>query len=128
MFKDELVNKFLNTLKSCSFDSITSVSHSQLKPCAMLTSKSVFPTKALSVMNRVEQWLILKVFSSKSVDMAQHLMVGVQIYQISSPGPTQDRRKVSQPEFKPFHLSPEFLASGRQTFSIQFIFEHFFHV
>ena len=103
----------------------------QVKPCAMLTSKSVFPTKALSVMNRVEQWLILKVSSSKSVDMAhmaQHLMVGVQIYQIPSGGPTQDRRKVSQPEFKPFHLSPEFLASGRQTFSIQFIFEHFFHV
>ena len=74
-------------------------------------------------MDRVGQWLILKVF--KSVDMAQHLMVGVQIYQIPSPGPTQDRRKVSEPEFKPFHLSPEFLASGRQTFAIQFIFEHF---
>ena len=40
-------------------------------------------------------------------DMNQHLMVGVTLYQIASPGPTQDPRKLSEPEFIAFYLSLE---------------------
>ena len=40
-------------------------------------------------------------------DMIQHLMVGVTLYQIASPRPTQDPRKLSEPEFIAFYLSLE---------------------
>ena len=40
-------------------------------------------------------------------DMSPHLLVGVSLYQMPSPGPTQDPRKPSEPEFEPFYLSLE---------------------
>ena len=43
----------------------------------------------------------------RNVDMTAHLLVGVTLYQMPSPGPTQDPRKLSEPEFLPFYLSLE---------------------